>query len=373
MSTRHTHEHLAPRTEHPAPYMAWAKSRTPGKYDLAASNMLACTIDDLPGAREALSLEGTNENGYPPLLDAIAARYGVSTSRVMTGNGCSGANFLVMAALLSRGDEVVMERPYYDPLAGAARLAGAKVRPVDRRFADGYGLDVEALAKAMTPRTRLVILTNPHNPSGVRLSDETIVAAAEAAATRGAFLLVDEVYLDIVNLLGEGPRQAPAALLAPNIITTSSLTKSYGLNALRCGWAIAADDVAERIRRARDVVDGIAPVPVERLSVLAFQHMDALADRARAIVGRNLDAFRLWAKGIKQLELAAPARATIVFPRVKRVRDTRAFAEELHREHGVDVVPGHFFGEPRNIRIGLAGRPDVVQEGLSRLADFLGR
>lgn len=353
--------------------MAWAKSRTPGKYDLAASNMLACTIDDLAGARAALSLDGTNENGYPPLLEAIASRYGVATSRVMTGSGCSGANFLVMAALLSHGDDVVIERPYYDPLAGAARLAGATVNFLDRTFEDGYALDVEALAKAMTSRTRLVILTNPHNPSGVLLSDDTIVAAAEAAAKRGAFLLVDEVYLDIVNLLGEGPRQAPAARLAPNVISTSSLTKSYGLNALRCGWAIASDDVAERIRRARDVVDGIAAVPAERLSVLAFAQMDTLADRARAIVSRNLDAFRVWAIGVRQLELAAPPRATIVFPRVKRVRDTRAFAEELHREHGVDVVPGHFFGEPRNIRIGLAGRPDVVQEGLSRLADFLGR
>lgn len=352
--------------------MAWAKSRTPGKYDLAASNMLACTVDDLAGARDALSFDGANENGYPPLLDAIAERYGVAASRVTTGNGCSGANFLVMAALLSHGDEVVMERPYYDPLAGAARLAGATLRSVDRKFAEGYALDIEALARAMTSRTRLVVLTNPHNPSGALLDDDTIVAAAEAAAKRGAFLLVDEVYLDIVNLLGEGPRHAPAAMLAPNVISTSSLTKSYGLNALRCGWAIAPDAVAERVRRARDVVDGIAPIPAERLSVLAFEHMDTLADRARAIVSRNLDAFRLWMIGMKQLECAAPARATIVFPRVKRVRDTRALADGLHREHGVDVVPGHFFGEPRNIRIGLAGRPDVVQEGLSRLAGFLG-
>jgi aspartate/methionine/tyrosine aminotransferase len=353
-------------------YMAWAKGRTPAKYDLAASNMLGCSIDDLPGAREALSLDGPNENGYPPLLEAIAARYGVPSSRVMTGNGCSGANFLVMAALLSHGDEVVMERPYYDPIAGAARLAGATVRCVDRRFEDGYQLDIDALEAAMTRRTRLVVLTNPHNPSGALLDDATIAAAAEAAARRRAFLLVDEVYLDIVNLMGEGPRQTPAALLAPNVISTSSLTKSYGLNALRCGWALAPNDVAERLRRARDVVDGIAPVPVERLSALAFEHLDALADRARAIAGRNLDTFRVWIIGAKQLELAAPARATIVFPQVKRVRDTRTLAEGLHREHDVDVVPGHFFGEPRNIRISLAGRPDVLQEGLSRLTEFLG-
>jgi len=365
-------QHPARSTQYPAPYMAWAKSRRPAKFDLAASNLLGCTIDDLPGAREALSLEGSNENGYPPLLERIAAHYGVPVSRVMTGNGCSGANLLVMAALLSHGDDVVMERPFYDPIIGAARLTGARVRFFDRRFEDGYALDLAALERAITPGTRLVVLTNPHNPSGTLLDDADIAAAAAAAARHGAYLLVDEVYLDVVNIVGDGPRHTPAALLAPNAISTSSLTKSYGLNALRCGWAIAPDDVADRLRRARDVIDGIAPVPVERLSATAFDHLDALADRARAIVERNRDLFRVWMVGKKRLELAGPARATVVFPRVKDVDDTRAFAEELYRGHDVAVVPGHFFGEPRNIRISLAGRGDLLKDGLARLAVFLG-
>src|SRR5688500_19830244 len=165
-----------------APYMAWAKNRAPAKFDLAASNMLGCSIDDLEGAREALSLEGTNENGYPPLLQAIATHYGVSAARVMTGNGCSGANLLVMGAALSAGDDVLMERPYYDPFAGTARLVGANVRYFDRRFEDGYQLDLDALRRAMTPRTRLIVLTNPHNPGGVMLDDAAIVAAAAVAA-----------------------------------------------------------------------------------------------------------------------------------------------------------------------------------------------
>ena len=355
-----------------APYMAWAKSRAAAKHDLAASNLLACSIDDLEGAREALSLEGTNENGYPPLLAAIAGHYGVKPSRVMTGNGCSGANLLAMAAVLAPGDDVLMERPYYDPIAGTAELLGARVQYFDRRFEDGYALDPDALERAFTPRTKLVVLTNPHNPSGILLSDDSIRAAASVAARHGAILLVDEVYLDIVNLLDDGPRHTAAALLASNAISTSSLTKSYGLNALRCGWAVASDEIAERMRRARDVVDGIAPVPIERLSVIAFQQMDALSDRARAIVRRNIDIFRVWMAGRNQLELAGPVRATVVFPRLKGVGDTRGFAEELHRGHDVAVVPGYFFGEPKNFRISLAGRADNLQRGLEKLARFLG-
>ncbi|MEX2270962.1 MAG: pyridoxal phosphate-dependent aminotransferase [Vicinamibacterales bacterium] len=351
--------------------MVWAKQRPPAKFDLALSNLLACSIDDIDGAREALSLEGANENGYPPLLDAIAAHYGVPATRVMTGNGCSGANLLAMGAALAPGDDVLIECPYYDPLAGAARLLGANVRFFDRRFEDGYQLDIDALTRAMTPRTRLVVLTNPHNPGGTLLDDAAIVAAARAAADRGAVLLVDEVYLDIADIVGSGPRHTPAALLASNAISTSSLTKSYGLNALRCGWALASEDLIERMRRTRDVVDGAGTLPAERLSVLALQQIDRLADRARALASRNLDLFRVWMIGMKRLELPAPAKATVVFPRVEDVDDTRVLAEGLHRGYGVAVVPGYLFGEPRNIRISLAGRQDALKEGLDRLADFL--
>lgn len=361
-------------SRHYAPYMVWAKHRRPATLDLAASNLLGCDIDELQGARDALTLEGSNPDGYRPLIEAIAAHYGVDGTHVMTANGCSGANMIVMGALLSPGDEVVMERPFYDPLISAARFVGADVRTFDRRYEDGYALDPDALARAMTPRTKLVVLTNPHNPSGTVLDDASVRAAADVAARHGAFLLVDEVYLDIVNVLGEQPRRTPAALLAPNAISTSSLTKSYGLNALRCGWVVAAPAIIARVQRARDIVDCIGPVPIERLSALAFSQLGHFADRARSLVATNLGTFRVWIAGVPRLTLpAGPQASTVVFPRVDGVADTRDLADALHREHDVAVVPGHFFGEPRNIRLSLAGRPDVLRDGLTRLANFLGR
>ncbi|MDQ3068848.1 MAG: pyridoxal phosphate-dependent aminotransferase [Acidobacteriota bacterium] len=358
-------------TQHRAPYMAWAKHRAPAAFDLSASNLLGCSIDDIAGARESLSLEGSNPDGYTPLVEAIAARYGVEPSRLMTASGCSGANLLAMAATLKPGDEVLLESPYYDPIAGTARLLGAGVNYFERRFEEGYQIDPGALARAFTPRTRLLVLTNPHNPSGVLLDDVSIAAAAAVAASHGARLLVDEVYLDIVNLLGDGPRHTPAAVLAHNAISTNSLTKSYGLNALRCGWAIGSADAAEGMRRARDVVDGIGPVPVDRISVLAFAQIAQLGARARALVSTNIAVFREWVADIDVLELPGPVRASVVFPRVTGVADTRDLAARLQAGHDVSVVPGHFFGEPRNIRLSLAGRTDVLREGLDRLARFL--
>ena len=110
-----------------APYMEWAKARQAPRFDLAGSNVLPCTIDELTGGREAIALDGRNENGYAPLLEAIAARYGVLPTQVTTAQGASGANFLVCAGLLEPGDEVLVERPGYDPLLGAPRLLGARV------------------------------------------------------------------------------------------------------------------------------------------------------------------------------------------------------------------------------------------------------
>src|SRR4051812_22129467 len=154
--------------------MEWAKTRAAPEIDLAGSNILACSLDDLPGAQGALSLSGANDNGYRPLNDAIARRYGVAADRVTTGSGTSGANFLVFAALLEPGDDVLVERPGYDPLLGAARMFGANTIRFDRRVEDGFAVDPALVERAMTPRTRIVVLTTPHNPTGVPVDPEAL-------------------------------------------------------------------------------------------------------------------------------------------------------------------------------------------------------
>src|SRR5205085_12510512 len=136
--------------------------------------------------------------GYPPLVGAIARRYASSPDRVACANGCSGANFLACAAVLEPGDEVLCETPGYDPLPAAARLLGARVATFARRFEDGYDLDPEAIASSATSATRLILLSNPHNPSGALASEDRLRALARFAESRGILLLVDEVYLDTV-------------------------------------------------------------------------------------------------------------------------------------------------------------------------------
>jgi aspartate/methionine/tyrosine aminotransferase len=366
-----------------APYLYWAKTRAAARIDLAGSNLLVCTLDDLPGAREALELTAADRNGYPPLVEAIAAHYGVTTDRVVTASGCSAANFLAIAALVGPGDTVLMEGPWYDQITGACRLVGAHVRSFQRRFEDGYRIDVAAVRAQVTPQTRLVIVTSPHNPSGMLIDRDTLVALQAMAGDTGVHVLVDEVYLDATNLLHAppapgGPRAAghytPAALLGDRLLSISSLTKSYGLAGLRCGWAIAAPAIAERVRRVRDVIDNIGAAPADRLSALAFSQIDRLAARASGLVSTNVGLARQFLSNHAELELAGPIEATIVFPRLAGVdatAGTDAFVGRLFAEHGVAVAAGRFFGAPNHFRVSLGGRTEPLAEGLEGIGRTL--
>jgi aspartate/methionine/tyrosine aminotransferase len=349
-----------------APYMEWAKTRPRPVIDLAGSNLLPCTLADLPGAREAVDIAGESPEGYPPLREAIAGRYGVTADQVATAGGCSGANFLACAALIEAGDDVLVESPLYDPLPAAARMLGARVTTFPRRFEGGYDVDPDAIASALTPRTRLVILSNPYNPGGTLASEASLAAVARLGEKQGFHLLVDEVYLDTIH----EHRPSIAARLSPACISTNSLTKAYGLASLRCGWAIAAADVAVRIRRARDIVDGWSPIPADRLSVVAFDHLDALAARAREIVEANRDQVTRFLSSRAELEFVPP-RSTLAFPRLRGRTDAEPFVDRLFRVTGTAVAPGRFFGAPAHFRIAFGGAPEAVGKGLAAIGRCL--
>jgi len=337
-----------------APYLLWAKTRKAAAIDLAGSNLLPVPIDDLPGAREAVDIATPNDNGYAPVINAISAHYAVDSSRVVAATGCSGANFLVMAALVGAGDDVLVERPAYDPLIGAARLMGANVIRFERRFEDGFCVDREAVARAMTPRTRLIVVTTPHTPSGVAMDIATLDALASLAASARAHVLVDEVYLDAACLVADRPVAARSAARGDGpVIVTSSLTKSYGLAGLRAGWAIAPPAVAERLRRARDVIDNASSGPADRLTAVAWAALPRLQARTRALLGAGVADARAFFAAHPEFELPEPPSCSVVFPRLRGVADAGAFVQRLLDERGIAVAPGHFFEAPAHFRINL--------------------
>ena len=350
-----------------ADYLLWAKRRPHPAHDLGRSDVVPCTLADLPGARAALELTGRNDEGWEPLVERVAAHYRVRTDQVATATGTSGANFLVCAALLRRGDDVLVERPAYDPLLAVPVMLGANLIRFDRRFDESFRLDLDRLAAALTPRTRLIVLTNPHNPTGVLTGAGDLQRLGELAERHGCYVLADEVYLDAVA----GSAPPAAATLSPRVIATGSLTKAYGLAGLRCGWALADPTVCEEIRRARDLVDGSGSVLAERAAAVAFDALPALAARARAILAPNFERFTTFMAGEPALEWVAPAGGTVAFPRLRAAVSADAFADRLLRDFGTAVVPGRFFEAPAHFRVALGIPSGVLDSGLAAIGRAL--
>ena len=190
------------------------------------------------------------------------------------------ANHLAMAALLDPGDEVLIEQPTYELLTSTLLYLGAAVKTFVRDEDNGYALDPAEVRRAITPKTKLIVLTNLHNPSSVLAPDSVLRDIGELARSIGARVLVDEVYLDAVYT--NTPKTA--CLLGPEFVVTSSLTKVYGLSGLRCGWILAEPDLARAMWRLNDLFASIPAHPAELLSVVALENLEQIRERARKIV-----------------------------------------------------------------------------------------
>jgi aspartate/methionine/tyrosine aminotransferase len=349
-------------------YMYFAKLSTGARFNLASSGVANCSLADLGLALSDLELHSDNPYGYVPLLERIAARFGISAEYVVTAGGTSFANHLAMAALVAPGDEVLVEEPTYELLISTLQYLQARVARFGRRPETAWRLDAGEIAALMTPRTRLVVLTNLHNPSSALTGPELVAQVAAAAARVGALVLVDEVYLE---LMFRSVAPFTSFVADGNIVVTSSLTKAYGLSGLRCGWILAPAGLAERIRRLNDLYAVQPPHVAERMSVVAFDKLSEFRARANAMLDANRAAYREILGAHPSLEQHVFDQGTTVFPRLVG-GDGDAFAALLREKFETSVVPGRFFGQPEYIRIGLGGDVSTTRAGLERIADAIG-
>ncbi len=355
-----------PRPHGYSEYMEFSKLRSAAKYNLATSGVMNCSIFDLHFRIDDLEMHGDNSYGYPPLLEAIAAMKGVAPECVVYSQGTSMANHLAMAALFAPGDEVLIEEPTYGLILDTALYLGAKVRRFQRRCEDGYAVDPEEIAREMTPQTRLIVLTNLHNPSSVFIEQDVLRAVGEIAAEAGARVLVDEVYLEALH----HPPVPTSFLLGKQFVVTSSLTKAYGVSGLRCGWILAEPELAERMWRLNDVFAATPVYIAELLSVIAIEQLDKLARRADALLDANRRAMIAALDGHPAIEMKISPVGTTIFPRLLQ-GDVAGFCAFLRERYETSVVPGSYFERPEHFRVGLAGEVEMTGEGLARLAAAL--
>jgi hypothetical protein len=337
-------------------YMHWAKFKKSVPFQLTSSEVPHFRMDKLDWAIADLDLDGASHPRYLPLRERIAARYGVSVDQVVAADGTSMANFLAMAALVSLGDEVLVEHPTYDPMLGALSFLGADIKRFERKASDAFRLDPTIVRDAMSDRTKLIVLTNLHNPSGALATEDELRAIGQL----GARVLIDEVYLD-------ASPQRSAVHLGPEFIVTNSLTKVYGISGLRCGWILAGPQLAERMWRLNDLFGVNQAHQAERLGCIAFDHLDQVVGDMPAMLDRNRKLFNGFLATRNNDIACAPAEYGITaFPHWSG-GDTQQLDDHLRANYECAVVPGRWFEMPDHIRIGFGIPTDIFSEALTRL------
>ncbi|MEO8025070.1 MAG: pyridoxal phosphate-dependent aminotransferase [Bryobacteraceae bacterium] len=351
----------APRTMRSA-YMNWAKLHSHAAFNLATSGVANLPRTALPITLDDIELNGPSRYGYEPLQEALAEKSGVTKECVVRADGTSMANFLAMAALIEPGDEVLIEQPAYELITSTAEYLGASVRRFPRRF----GIDPDVVERNLTPQTKLVILTNLHNPSGVYADDETLRQVGELAKRVGARVLVDEVYLDAAF---DQPRLS-AFHLGPHFVTTTSLTKVYGLSGLRCGWILAEPSLADRMWRLNDLFASIPAHCAEKLSVVALNNLDGILAHVKPLLATNHTLVNWFLDTRDDLDCVRPKYGTVFFPRLRN-GSVEEFCQLLREKYDTKVVPGSFFEMPDHFRIGLGGDSEILKQGLERIGHAL--
>ena len=345
--------------------MNWAKTSSAAKLNLCTSGVANLQLKELQFSLDDLELTDGGY-GYAPLLNAIGGRYKVATDCIVTAAGTSFANHLALAALIEPGDEVLFEQPTYEPFLATAQYLGGYIRRFTRKFDDSFQLQPEDIERAVTTKTRLVVITNLHNPSGVFTDSRTLKDIGDIAAKVGARVLVDEVYME--TLFESRPRTA--FHLGGQFVITSSLTKTFGLSGLRCGWIFAEPRLANRMWLLNDLFASTPVHIAERLSVAAFSQLDALAERSKKLLDRNRALMNKFLDSRDDLISVRPEFGTVMFPRVTSVAVDQ-LCTLLQEKYETSVVPGKFFEMPEHIRIGFCGDTKSLEEGLSRLGKAL--
>jgi len=350
--------------------------------NLAESSVADASLDDLGVDLRGLLLRYGDHRGLPALRELIAADAGRPLSPaatplapvdVLVTAGAAGALFIVATALLEPGDELVVVRPNYATNLETPRAIGAELRILDLRPEDGWAADPDALAALMTPRTRLVSITNPHNPTGALIPEAALRRIVEIVEAHPvARLLVDETYREMTY----GDLLPPAATLSRRAIGVSGTSKTYGLPGIRTGWLTTRDaDLMTTFLAAKEQIQITGSLVDEAIAARALERRAELLPAIRARITTALATTRSWLAAEPRLAWVEPRGGVVGFPWVRAEAgiDPDAFHAVLAGRHATAVGPGHWFERPRSFfRLGFGWPPPAeLAEGLVRISRAL--
>lgn len=290
---------------------------------------------------------------------------------VLVTPGAAAALFIAATALLERGDRVLVARPNYATNIETPRALGCELDFLDLRLEDGFRLDPAEVERRLTPRTKLLSLTTPHNPSGTMMSEADLLRIVAAAERNGTRLLLDETYREMAY----GRPLPTGASLSPSVISVSSLSKTYGLPGIRMGWLACRDRVLmETFLAAKEQIVICNSVLDEEIAARALEARETRLAPIKARIQEHFHIVRAWLAAEPRLEWAEPAGGVVCFPRIKAAAgvDPERFYAALEAA-GVRVGPGHWFEQDRrHFRLGF-GWPKTAElrAGLAAISEAL--
>lgn len=306
-------------------------------------------------------------------LQAVAQRYGVAPECVVPTLGASQAIIQVLFTLARPGDHVIVERPTFEPLHRIPEMLGLSVSRLERKQEERWVPLPDRLARLLTPKTRAVILSSLHNPSGVAVDAATLTAIGEMAARVGAMVLVDEVYLDFAfDPTGEAYPWRPACVTLENGVSWSSTTKAFGFAALRAGWVVTRDrEFAHACRSASHYFHVDPPLASLALATSVLQHADELAARANATITVARAVIDRWLAAETRVTWVAPSAGQTGLIRLPALTADLEFARHLLDRYGTRVVPGAMFEAPGTVRVSFNLPPPVLEQALASISAAL--
>jgi aspartate/methionine/tyrosine aminotransferase len=320
-----------------------------------------------------LSLGYGHTEGTPAARDAVARWHpGATRNNVLLTTGTSEANLVSLLSGVDPGDEIIVIVPNFMQLAGAARAFGMTVKTVPLVEEAGWSLDRKALKAALSRKTRLITACNPNNPTGMLMSEDDRAFLVEAAESKGAWLLVDEIYRG-AELQGR-PETATFWGKSDHVIVTGGLAKSFAQAGLRIGWVIAPELFIQECMRRQDYTTIGTNAVGQYLcaKLLEDDRRSELFARNRRVLDTNLAIVRDWIEARPRgIQLALPQAGGMAFAGYPQSMPSNDFSRLLREQESVFVVAGEWFGLEGRIRIGFGGDAAVLKEGLARLGRFM--
>ena len=320
----------------------------------------------------------TPSSGLPELRQAIADKFLADNkleykpSQIIVSNGAKHSCFNTILATVEPGDEVIIPAPYWLSYPEMVRLAGGEPVFVQTSEANNWKMTAEQFEEAMTPRTKMVIINTPGNPTGSVYTREELAAIAAVAEEEGILILSDEIY---EKLTYEGVEHVSIASLSPEIsdltITINGFSKAYAMTGWRLGYLAAPEAIAKAIDsiQSHSTSNPCSFAQKGGLAALKGDQQPVTDMREEFEMRRNY-MFQRFA-GIKNISVVKPQGAFYMLVNIGKLSLTsQNFSDRLLSKASVAVVPGIAFGDDRTVRFSYATSMDVIKKGLDRFEEF---